>query len=47
MCRSGYCYIANERATISMTDAKQYILVVTLSTQHNTKLLQKLKSDLK
>ena len=30
-----------------MTDAKLYVLVVTLSTQHNTKLLQELRSSFK
>ena len=33
--------------TFAITDTKCYILVVTLSTQDNTKLLQQLKSRLK
>ena len=32
---------ANQAATFSITDTKLYVLVVTLSTQNNTKLLKK------
>ena len=39
--------VANQGATFSITDAKLYVLVVTLSTQHNTKLLQELRSSFK
>ena len=35
---------ANQAATFSITDTKLYVLVVTLSTQNNAKLLKKLKS---
>ena len=35
---------ATEATTITITDTKCYILVVTLSTQNNAKLLQQLKS---
>ena len=34
---------ANQGATFSITDAKLYVLVVTESTQDNTKLLKQLK----
>ena len=37
----------NQVATFKIDDAKLYIPVVTLSTQENTKLLQRLKSDFK
>ena len=36
--------VANQGATSAITETKIYVLVVTLSTQHNTKLLQQLKS---
>ena len=39
--------VANQAATFSITDIKPYVPVVTLSTQYNTKLLEKLKSGLK
>ena len=38
---SGYC------ATFSITDTKIYVLVVTLSTQDNAKLVEQLKSGFK
>ena len=45
------CYfstnVANQNATFAITDTKLYVPVVTLSTQHNCKLLQQLKSGLK
>ena len=49
---STYCVIvsinvANQNATFSITDTKLYVPVVTLSTQDNSKLLQKLKSSCK
>ena len=47
MCYSGYCYIANQGATFSITDTKRIALLATLLTQHNAKLLQKLKYDFK
>ena len=36
--------IQNQSATFAITDTKLYILVATLSTQENNKLLQQLKS---
>ena len=39
--------VANQNATFAITDTKSYVPVVTLSTQDNSKLLQKLKSDFK
>ena len=39
--------IANQGATFSITDAKLYVPVVTLSTQDNAKLLEQLKSGFK
>ena len=39
--------IANQNATFAVTDTKLYVPVVTLSTQENTKFLQKLKSGFK
>ena len=39
--------IANQGTTFAITDTKLYVLVVTLSTQGNLKLLDKLKSDFK
>ena len=39
--------VANQNATFEMTDIKLYVLVVTLSTQDNAKLLQQLKSGFK
>ena len=37
--------VANGATTFAITDAKRYFLVVTLSTQDNAKLLQKLKTN--
>ena len=39
--------VANQNATFAISDIKLYVLVVTLSTQDNFKLLQKLKSHFK
>ena len=39
--------IASHRPTFSIIDTKLYVLVVTLSTQSNAKLLQQLKSGFK
>ena len=39
--------VANQNPTIAITDTKLYVPVVSLSTQDNAKLLQKLKSGLK
>ena len=39
--------VANQGATFSITDTKVYVLVVTLSTQDNAKLLEQLKSGFK
>ena len=39
--------IANQGTTFSITDTKLYVPVVTLSSQENTKLLEKLKSGFK
>ena len=39
--------VANQNATFSTTDTKLYVPVVTLSTQHNAKLLQQPKSGFK
>ena len=39
--------IANQGAAFSITDTKLYVPVVTLSTQDNPKLLQRLKSAYK
>ena len=39
--------ISNQNATFTITDAKLYVPVVTLSTQENAKLLQQLKSGFK
>ena len=38
---------ANQGAAFTITDTKLYVLVVTLSTQDNAKLLQQLKSGFK
>ena len=38
---------ANQVTTFAITDTKFYVLVVTLSTQDNAKLLQQLKSGFK
>ena len=38
---------AGKAANFAITDRKLYVLVVTLSTQDNTKLLQQLKSGFK
>ena len=44
-----YCVISNSTdiATFAITDTKQNVPVITLSTQDNTKLLQQLKSAFK
>ena len=39
--------ISNQDATFSITDTKLYVLVVTLSTQNNARLLEQLKSCFK
>ena len=39
--------VSNQNATFAITDTKLYVPVVTLSTQDNAKLLQKLKSGFK
>ena len=39
--------LANQGATFSITDAKLYVLVVTLSTQDNAKLFEQLKLGFK
>ena len=39
--------VADQGATFLITDTKLYVPVVTLSTQDNTKLFEKLKSSLK
>ena len=39
--------VANQNATFEITDTKLYVLVVTLSMQDNSKLLQQLKSGFK
>ena len=39
--------ILNQNATFAITDTKRYVPVVTLSTQENTKFLQRLKSGFK
>ena len=39
--------VAAQVTTFSITDTKHYVLVVTLSTQDNTKLLDQLKHGLK
>ena len=49
---SGTCVIVSiaavyQGAIFSITESNVYVLVVTLSTQHNAKLLQQLKSSLK
>ena len=42
------CYCQwNRAATLILADRKIYVSIVTLLTQGNTKLLQKLKSDFK
>ena len=42
-----YTDAANQVPTFTITETNLYVPVVTLSTQHNAKLLQQLKSDLK
>ena len=37
--------IAGQEPTFTITDTKLYVLVVTLSTQDNAKLLEQIKSD--
>ena len=49
---SGTCVIVSiaavyQGAIFSITESNVYVLVVTLSTHHNAKLLQQLKSSLK
>ena len=39
--------VANQDATVAITDGKLYVPVVTLSTQDNVKLLDQLKSGFK
>ena len=39
--------VANQGATFAITETKLYVLVATLSTQYNTKLLTQLKSAFK
>ena len=39
--------VGNQEATFSVTDTKLYVLVLTLSTQENAKLLQQLRSGFK
>ena len=39
--------MANQVLTFTITDTKLYILVITLSTQHNAKLLDQLNSGFK
>ena len=39
--------VANENATLEITDTKPHVPVVTLSTQDHSKLLQQLKSGFK
>ena len=39
--------VANQNAAFAITDTEGYVLVVTLSTQDNAKLLLKLKSGFK
>ena len=40
-----YTNVANQNPTFGITETKLYVLIVTLSTQDNTKLLPQLKSD--
>ena len=42
-----YTDVANQGVTFTITETKLYVLVVTLSTQDNAKLLIQLKSDFK
>ena len=42
-----YTNVVNQNATFAITDTKLYVLVVTLSTQDNSKLRQQLKSVFK
>ena len=42
-----YTKDANQNSTYVITETKLYVPVVTLSTQHNTKLLEQLKSVFK
>ena len=46
---SGKCLLSNDRkaTTFAITDIKLYVPAVTLSTQDNTKMLEKLKSSFK
>ena len=41
------CVIVNQSTLFSINDRKRYVLVVTLSTQDNEKLLKQLKSGVK
>ena len=42
-----YTDVANQNPTFTLTETNLYVLVVTLSTQDNTKLLQQLKIGFK
>ena len=44
-CAMIYTNVANQNPTFGITETKLYVLIVTLSTQDNTKLLPQLKSD--
>ena len=46
-CAIVYTNIANQNATFTITEAKLYVPVVTLSTQDNAKLSTQLKSGFK
>ena len=46
-CLINYTNVANQNTTFEITETKIYVLVVTLTTQDNAKLLQQLKSDFK
>ena len=46
-CVSVSTNVANQNPTFAITDAKLYVLVLTLPTQDNAKLLQQLKSGFK
>ena len=47
VCKLWYTDVANQNVTFEIIDAKLYVPVVTLSTQDNAKLLQRLKSGFK
>ena len=46
-CAIIYTNVANQNPTFKITENKLYVLVVTLSTQDNEKLLPQLKSGFK